>query len=116
MSSTTSHSTTTLISGAVLLKGSMLEPVSGQAVVIKNECIVRLATEHEIAVGKDWRVIYAGGKTVLQGLIDAHIHFFGSRRPDPKMWGIETPSLNCPRAVSVCWKWPAHGFTTMSEP
>src|SRR3546814_3159453 len=36
-------------SGAVLLKGSMLEPVSGQAVVIKNECIVRIAPEHEIA-------------------------------------------------------------------
>src|SRR3546814_12809400 len=81
MSSTTSHSTTTLISGAVLLKGSMLEPVSGQAVVIKNECIVRIAPEHEIAVGKDWRVIDAGGKTVLPGLIDAHIPFFGSRRP-----------------------------------
>jgi imidazolonepropionase-like amidohydrolase len=104
-----------LISGGTLLKGPMLEPVSGQALVIKDECIVKIAAEREIAVGKGWRVIDANGKTVLPGLIDAHVHFFGSRSPDPMMWAIEPPMLNCARAVSDAWKLLDHGFTTVRD-
>jgi imidazolonepropionase-like amidohydrolase len=93
-------STTTMIRGGVVLRGPTLEPVEGLAVVVEGERIVRIARESEIAKGAGWRVIDAAGHTVMPGLIDAHLHFFGSRSPDPMMWAIEPKMLNCARAVS----------------
>lgn len=108
----------TLIRGGTVLVGKMLEPVEGQAVVVKGDRIERIAPEREIAKGKDWRIIDAEGQTVLPGLIDAHVHFFGSREPDPMMWGGIEPTntpLNGFRAVSDAFKLVDYGFTTVRD-
>jgi imidazolonepropionase-like amidohydrolase len=107
--------TTTLIRGGILLGGAALEPLTGHAVVVEGERIAKIAREREVALGKDWRVIDAAGATVLPGLIDAHMHFFGSRSPDPMMWAIEPHMLNCARAVSDARKLLDYGFTTVRD-
>lgn len=106
---------TTLISGGTVLKGTMLDAVEKQAVVVEGNRIVKIGSERNIKVGKHWRVIDAAGHTVMPGLIDAHLHFFGSRSPDPMMWAIEPPMLNCARAVSDARKLLDHGFTTVRD-
>src|ERR1700733_11320917 len=108
-------STTTMIRGGVVLRGPTLEPVEGLAVVVEGERIVRIAREREIAKGAAWRVIDAAGHTVMPGLIDAHLHFFGSRSPDPMMWAIEPKMLNCARAVSDARKLLDFGFTSVRD-
>jgi imidazolonepropionase-like amidohydrolase len=108
-------STTTMIRGGVVLRGPTLEPVEGLAVVVEGERIVRIARESEIAKGAGWRVIDAAGHTVMPGLIDAHLHFFGSRSPDPMMWAIEPKMLNCARAVSDARKLLDFGFTSVRD-
>jgi imidazolonepropionase-like amidohydrolase len=107
--------TTTLIRGGLILAGKALQPMQGAAIVVEGNRIVKLAGEREIRTGKDWRVIDATGCTVLPGLIDSHVHFFGSRSPDPMMWAIEPPMLNCARAVSDARKLLDHGFTTVRD-
>lgn len=107
--------TTTLIRGGIVLSGRELRPEQGAAIVIEGERIVRIAPESSLTVGKGWRVIDAEGHTVSPGLIDAHMHFFGSRSPDPMMWAIESHMLNCARAVSDARKLLDHGFTTVRD-
>jgi imidazolonepropionase-like amidohydrolase len=104
-----------MIRGGTLLKGPALEPVRGEAIVVDGERIVSIAPERSIDVGPDWRVVDADGHTVIPGLIDAHVHFFGSRSPDPMMWAIEPRMLNCARAVSDARKLLDHGFTTVRD-
>jgi len=98
-----------------LVDGTGQEPKPGASILVKGERITRVTREGQIALGKGWRVIDAEGHTVLPGLIDAHVHFFGSRSPDPRMWVIEPPSLNCGRAVSDAWKLLDYGFTTVRD-
>lgn len=109
------NSRTIMIRGGTCLLGPDLEPTTRTAIVIEGDRILRIAPEAEIAVGVGWRVIDADGHTVLPGLIEAHMHFFGSRSPDPMMWAIEPPFLNCARAVFDAWKVLDHGFTTVRD-
>jgi predicted amidohydrolase YtcJ len=50
-----------------------------QAVAIRDGLFVRVGTDDEVRalVGKATRLIDAGGKTVIPGLIDAHVHALG---------------------------------------
>lgn len=107
--------TTILIRGGTALIGGELRPETGLGVVIENERIARIAPEREIAVGRGWRVLDADGHTVIPGLIEAHMHFFGSRSPDPMMWAIEPPFLNCARGVFDAWKVLDYGFTMVRD-
>jgi imidazolonepropionase-like amidohydrolase len=110
-----SGSTPTLVRGGTVLAGPDLEPRTGTAVLVEGGRIARVAPERAIAVGRDWTVVDTDGHTVIPGLIDAHVHLFGSRSPDPMMWAIEPPFLNCARAVFDAWKLLDHGFTTVRD-
>jgi imidazolonepropionase-like amidohydrolase len=107
--------TKVMIRGGIVLKGTKLEPVKGEAVVIDGERIVKVGPEKAIAKGKHWRVVDAEGHTVMPGLMDAHVHFFGSRSADPMMWQIEPAMLNAARAVADARKLLDHGFTTVRD-
>jgi imidazolonepropionase-like amidohydrolase len=106
---------TLVIRGGTLLRGPGLEPERGLALVVEGERIARIARESEIAHGRGWRVLDAAGHTVLPGLVEAHMHFFGSKSPDPRMWSIEPPFLDCARAVFDAWKVLDYGFTTVRD-
>src|SRR3954453_15417846 len=106
---------TTLIRGGIVLNGAALEPERGAAILIEGERIRAIGPERQFAKGADWRVIDAEGAPILPGLIDAHMHFFGSRSPDPMMWAIEEKMLNCARAVSDARKLLDWGFTTVRD-
>ncbi len=101
--------------GGTLVDGTGAEPRDGQVVVIEDGRIARVVAEAAWTRPRDCPVIDAEGCTVLPGLIDAHVHFFGSRSPDPMMWAIEPPYLNCARAVSDAWKILDSGFTTVRD-
>jgi imidazolonepropionase-like amidohydrolase len=105
----------TLIRGGIILKGETLEPIEGEAVLIEDGWISRIGPERLFTVNPEWRVIDAEGHTVMPGLIDSHLHWFGSRSPDPMMWVMESNMLNCARAVADARRLLDHGFTAARD-
>jgi imidazolonepropionase-like amidohydrolase len=106
---------TILIRGGTILKGETLEPVTGEALLIEDGRITKIVPEKMISLNSDWQVIDAVGQTVMPGLIDAHLHWFGSRSPDPMMWVLEHKELNCVRAVADARKLLDYGFTMVRD-
>lgn len=66
---------------AVLLDGTGADPRPGVSVVIEGRSIVRIAPTREFAIPRDAAVLDLGGRFLLPGLIDAHVHF-GLTEPD----------------------------------
>jgi len=62
------------IVNTMLLDGYEAEPVHRATIVIDNGRILAAGPGHRITVPDDAAIIDAGGKTVLPGLIDAHVH------------------------------------------
>jgi imidazolonepropionase-like amidohydrolase len=62
------------IRGGKLIDGTGAEPVDDAVVLIEENKIVGLGQQGEIEVPPDAEVLDAAGKTVMPGLIDAHVH------------------------------------------
>jgi imidazolonepropionase-like amidohydrolase len=65
---------TTAITGATLIDGTGREPVRNATVVIDDGRITRAGAGEP---PRDAQVIDAGGRTVMPGLIDSHVHLYG---------------------------------------
>ncbi|HXF51303.1 MAG TPA: amidohydrolase family protein [Dehalococcoidia bacterium] len=66
---------------AVLLDGTGADPRPGVSVVIESGSIVRIAPARDLTLPRDAEVIDLGGRFLLPGLTDAHVHF-GLTEPD----------------------------------
>jgi imidazolonepropionase-like amidohydrolase len=62
------------IRGGKLIDGTGAEPVDDAVVLIEENKIVGLGRQGEIEIPPDAEVLDATGKTVMPGLIDAHVH------------------------------------------
>lgn len=62
------------IVGGMLLDGYEAEPVHHSVVVFENGRITQVGQKHNTAIPENAVIIDAGGKTVMPGLIDAHMH------------------------------------------
>ena len=68
------------LKNATLIDGSGKGPVEGITILIENGRIQEVGTD--LNVPEDADIINLKGKTVIPGLIDAHIHINGSSRLD----------------------------------
>ena len=62
------------IVNAMLLDGYEAEPIHDSVVVFDDGRILAAGSRHDVAIPDDAIRIDAGGKTVMPGLIDAHVH------------------------------------------
>lgn len=62
------------IVGGMLLDGYEAEPVHHSVVVFENGQITQVGQKHDTVIPDNAVIIDAGGKTVMPGLIDAHMH------------------------------------------
>ncbi len=67
-------SSTLVLRNGLLIDGTGRDPVQGTAVVIEGGVIARIGTAREIDPPADARVIELDGKTIMPGLLDAHVH------------------------------------------
>ena len=61
--------------GGTLFDGTGLPPVRNSVIVIEGERIVAVGERGQIEIPEVTEIIDLTGKTVIPGLIDAHIHF-----------------------------------------
>ena len=101
----------TLIENASLIDGLAAEPAAGMNLLIEDGTIAEIGP----AVAPDGadEIIDAAGKTVMPGMIDAHLHLMGIRAYDPVLASIEDPFLRAARGVADVRKLIEAGFTSV---
>jgi imidazolonepropionase-like amidohydrolase len=72
----------TAITNARLFDGSGKPPYGPVNVIIENDKIVEVAPAAHVQIPENAKVIDAGGKWLMPGLIDTHIHITGSGDPN----------------------------------
>ncbi len=101
----------TIIKNANLIDGVSKEPVAGVNLLIQDGTITEIGPEvdaEKVAVSID-----ADGKTVMPGLIDAHLHLMGIRGYNPVLVYVEPPFLKAMRGVADVKNLVEAGFTAV---
>ena len=65
------------IVGGTLIDGTGRPPIKDSVIVVEDEWITAVGRSGQVAIPKGAEMIDASEKTVIPGLIDAHLHFVG---------------------------------------
>jgi imidazolonepropionase-like amidohydrolase len=90
-------------------------PVEPARVVIQGERITAAGAADRVKVPENSRRISLAGRTLLPGLIDAHVHLKGWRSSNPDDILITPHPLAALRAAADCRKLLHAGFTTVRD-
>lgn len=102
------------ITGGTLIDGSGRDPVPNATVVIAGERIAAAGPAKSVTIPRDARVLDAGGRTVLPGIIDCHVH--GTYRArDMRSHLLNAPTYNVLRSTAVLRETLACGVTTARD-
>jgi imidazolonepropionase-like amidohydrolase len=99
----------------VLLGGSLIDgngglPVRDAIIIVEDNTIVAVGRAGEIEVPKNARVVQLGGKTVMPGIVDCHVHIgtSGGGLADPEEFRPATLAANLQTFLSF-------GVTTIMD-
>jgi len=102
------------IKGGTLIDGTGAEPLENATVVIEGSKIKAVGTDITIPEGA--KVIDAAGKTVMPGLIDAHLHCMGAKTDVLTVeMMIRPPPLSLIKSVFDVKSLLDAGFTTVKD-
>ena len=90
-------------------------PVEPAVVVVEGERITAAGSPAQITVPQGAKRIALGARTVLPGLIDAHVHLKGWRSSNPNDILITPHPLAALRAAADCRRLLHAGFTTVRD-
>ena len=105
----------TVLKGALLIDGNGGDPIENAVLVIKNDLIEAVGTADTVEYPDDARTVDVTGKSIMPGLIDAHLHLFGFNRVTPWDMISEDPLHQGIRGVMDVWKLIDAGFTTVAD-
>ncbi|MGY5858090.1 MAG: amidohydrolase family protein, partial [Candidatus Thorarchaeota archaeon] len=104
----------TVLKGGVLIDGTGKTPLENAVVVIKGSKIISIGEEGDVEIPSDANIIPVDGHTIIPGLIDAHIHFTGTRTLSMMEWILETdPALRALRTAADAKALLYSGYTTV---
>lgn len=104
----------TVLKGGVLIDGTGKTPLENAVVVIKGSKIISIGEEGDVEIPSDANIISVDGHTIIPGLIDAHIHFTGTRTLSMMEWILETdPALRALRTAADAKALLYSGYTTV---
>lgn len=66
-----------VVVGGTLIKGTDADPIENTIIVIENERIKEVGQKTEVSIPPDAMTIDAVGKTIIPGLVEAHVHLWG---------------------------------------
>lgn len=101
----------TLITNAHLINGLASDPIKGVNLLIDDGAIADIGAD--VACENPGISIDAEGRTVMPGLIDAHLHLMGARGYNPILVYAEPPFLRAMRGVADVRKLIEAGFTAV---
>lgn len=101
--------------GGRLIDGTGAAPVADAVILIAGDKIQQVAPAAQVPVPAEARVIDVAGKTILPGLIDAHLHLFGIRSMNQVTWLVDEPHVRSIRAAKDAWRCLDAGFTTIRD-
>jgi len=104
-----------VLKGARLIDGTDNHPIDNSILVMKGGVIEAVGRSGDVAFPNDAEVIDVTGKTVMPGLIDAHIHLGGLKSMSQLTWFMDDPLVHGMRGVIDCWKIIDAGFTTVRD-
>ncbi|MCC2654572.1 MAG: amidohydrolase family protein [Microvirga sp.] len=101
------------LSGATILDGLGGAPVVGHSVLVRGDRIVAVLPEGQVP--EDASRLDLTGKTILPGLIDAHVHLLGQRTMDNRDMTFIGEGLRAARATADLGRLLAAGITTVRD-
>ena len=104
-----------VLKGGTLIDGTGSEPVSDSLLVIKGSEIESVGKAEACAYPQEAEVTDLTGKTIMPGLIDAHLHLFGKRSLAPFDQVNSQPIEEGIRGVMDVWRLIDAGFTTVRD-
>jgi imidazolonepropionase-like amidohydrolase len=105
----------TVWKGGRLIDGNGIPPLEDSLIVARGERIDGVGRSSELTVPEGALVIDVTGKTVMPGMIDAHIHFMGWRTPDQARNLLDEPHVQSMRSVIDAWRLLDAGFTAVRD-
>ncbi|MGQ9680215.1 MAG: amidohydrolase family protein [Candidatus Bathyarchaeia archaeon] len=96
-----------------IIDGSGVQPLEDAAILVKGERIVKVDKKDEMEIPSEAEVIDVSNMTVMPGLIDAHVHFSGSRSHKFEERILASEGLRLLRAAKDAETALKAGFTTM---
>src|SRR5436309_10790804 len=79
-----------VIRGGLLIDGTGAAPVPNSVIVVSNGKIQAVGREGTVTIPANATIIEAGGKTVIPGLVDSHVHLRNYHIQDYLYWGVTT--------------------------
>jgi len=106
--------TAVVFRNCTLLDCTGAEPVAGSTVIVEGERIARIARGAEPALPRDAQRIDCGGRTLMPGLTDAHVHC-AIIETDPGRARRDAPATTALRIKDVLEQTLDAGFTTVRD-
>ena len=104
-----------ILKNATLIDGTGADPVYGGSVVIEGDRIKEVLSGGPGALPAGAEAKDCGGKTLLPGLIDAHIHVCAFEADLGEMKRRNYPAMNVVRSLKILQETLNQGFTTARD-
>jgi imidazolonepropionase-like amidohydrolase len=101
--------------GGRLIDGTGADPVPDAIVLVEGDKIQQAGPASQVQVPDAAQRIDVAGKTVMPGLIDAHLHLLGIKTMNQMTWLIDEPHIRTIRAAVDAWRCLDAGFTTLRD-
>jgi imidazolonepropionase-like amidohydrolase len=102
------------ITGARIIDGRGGDPIADGVVLVDGARIAKVGPARAVALPRDAAVIDAGGRSVLPGIVDAHVHATYRAR-DMRQHLLNTPTYNVLRSTAILRETLACGVTTARD-
>lgn len=103
------------LQGGTLIDGNGGDVIENAGVLISGDRITAVGPVDTVAVPPETEFIDVSGNTIMPGLIDAHMHFFGPKRLDFTQMALEPVEVRMGRALRDLSKLINAGFTSVRD-
>lgn len=102
-----------VVVGGRLIDGTGAAPMDKAVVIMANDRIVACGKRGQVSIRKEAKIIDAKGKTIIPGLIDAHLHF--TYPPKKEEFFFINKAISAFRAAAFLRKMLFIGVTTVRD-